>query len=243
MANEELYVGQKITAVMEDVETNTVIATWEYEVLDVKDKLDASQGLETRLLSENWISPEAKSIHALEGTIAGEALEGKADTALEVTKFAWDFIKDNKAVSNAKDTTTSVILKGTDPLDYENATEGKTKDIRFYVHDSIIKDWILVDVTSRLQGTYHATPSKPEMAFGHYLPAVHFNVVKIFVGFSFRLDAHAEVTAASNLGPKDNVQPQVSIYAKFKVSWLSSNTHTASFVANGLNGFRFKGWN
>ncbi len=243
MANEELYVGQRLTAVLEDVETSTAIATWEYEILAVTDTLDASKGLETKLISEKWISPEAQSIHTMDESAAGAALEGSADTALEVTKFAWDFIKDNKAVSNAKDTTTSVILKGTDPLDYQNAKEGKTGDIRFYVHDSIIKDWILVDVTSRLQGTYQATPSKPEMAFGHYLPSVHFNVVKIFVGFSFRLDAHAEVTAPSNLGPKDDVQPQVGIYAKFKVSWLSSHTYTASFGANGLRGFSFKGWN
>ena len=245
MTDEErkIHVGQKLTAVIEDVSSNTILASWEYEILKVNDENDLEKGLETRLINENWASPEAKKIHSIDESITKRELDGSGDAALEVTKFAWDFIKDNKAVSNAKDTTTSIILKGTDPLDYELAKEGKSVDIRFYVHDSTFKSWILVDVTSRLQGTYSATPSKADMAYGHYMPAVHFNVVKIFVGFSFRLDAHAEVTAASNLGKKDNVQPQVSIYAKYKVSWLSSETHTASFIANGVSGFRFARWN
>ncbi len=233
-----IYKGQKLVAVLEDVTNGQTLLTREYEVLDVPEDGDFEKGLKTQLVNEQWVTPEAKEIHTLQ--------EGKSDpakTALEVTKFAWDFIKDNKAVSNTKDTTTSIIIKGTDPLDYQKAREGKSADVRFYVHDSIIKDWILVDTTSRLEGTYYATPSKPDIANGHYLPAVHFNVVKVHVGFSFRLDAHAEVTAPSNLGTKDNVQPQVKIYAKFKVSWLDSNTYTAAFIANGVGGFRFAGWN
>lgn len=233
-----LYKGQKLVAVIEDETNGQILMKREYEILDVPEDGDLEKGLKTQLVNEEWGSPEAKAIHSVKADKGDPA-----KTALEVTKFAWDFIKDNKAVSNAKDTTTSIIIKGTDPLDYEKAREGKSVDVRFYVHDSIIKDWILVDTTSRLEGTYHATPSKPDIANGHYMPSVHFNVVKIFVAFSFRLDAHAEVTAPSNLGSKDNVQPQVKIHAKFKVNWLDSKTHTATFIANGVGGFRFAGWN
>lgn len=234
----KVYKGQKLVAVIEDVSTNQVLMSREYEVLEAPEDGDFEKGLKTQMVNEQWASPEAQNLHSV---MADKP--DPAKTALEVTKFAWEFIKDNKAISNAKDTTTSIIIKDTDPLDYEKAKEGKSTDVRFYVHDSIIKDWILVDTTSRLEGTFYATPSKPDIAHGHYMPAVHFSVVKIFVGFSFRLDAHAEVTAPSNLGTKDNVEPQVKIYAKFKVSWLDSNTHTAAFTANGVTGFRFAGWN
>lgn len=233
-----IYKGQKLVAVLEDLSNKEILMKREYEVLEIPKDGNFEQGLKTKLVNEQWISPQAQEVHSLQAD-----KPDPVKTGLEVTKFAWEFIKDNKAVSNAKDTTTSIIIKDTDPLDYQQAREGRSADVRFYVHDSIIKDWILVDTTSRLEGTYYATPSKPDIAQGHYMPAVHFNVVKVFVGFSFRLDAHAEVTAPSNLGTKDNVEPQVKIYAKFKVSWLDSNTHTAAFIANGVHGFRFAGWN
>ncbi|WP_375279856.1 hypothetical protein [Pseudooctadecabacter sp.] len=243
MEDKDLYEGQTLIATMTEVETDTEIARFEYRLVAAPAGADAPEGmpaLTPELISESWITPEAKALNAPpEGGV-----ESKADTALEVTKFAWYFIKDNKPVSDAKDTTTSIILKDTDPLDYQMAKDTQSSTIQLKIHDSLFKDWILVDTKARLEGTYHATPSKDDMAFGHYIPALHFNVTNIKVDWPISLNAHAEVSPPSNKGPKDNVQPQVKLTAKFKVHWLfQTMTFSAGFTANGLTGFRFNGWN
>lgn len=250
--NRELYVGQKLTAELSGGDRQEPIATWEYEITSIEPATEASGGepvIQTTLLSENWASPEIEAINtppseATQSQATAEKGSDPASTALEVTKFVWEFIKDNKAVSNTEATTTSIILKDTDPLgDYQEAKNGQSSEARLIVHDSLIKSWILVDCRTRLDGTYHAHPSRQDLAHGHYMPSVHFDVTRVSVGWSFRLDASAEVAVPSNMGTANDVVPESKVYAKFKVSWLGSDTMTAAFRANGQHGFSFLGWN
>lgn len=237
------YIGQKIEMVCEAADTGERIFTAQYEVVPAPSRPELPPEVyDLKLLSREWASPEMEAFHTIPADPRAPADADPAGTALEVTKFAWDFIKDNKPVADVKDTTTSVIIKGTDSLDYANAREFSTDTYRFIARDKVIKDWVLVDVNFRLEGTYHATPAKPDIPFGHYLPSVHFNVLNVFVGWTFNLEGHAEVSAASNLGPADDVQPQVRLYAKLKLSWIfQTNAVTFGFVANGLTGGHGKG--
>lgn len=228
------YVGQRIVFRCEDAQSSTPIYTAEFEVVEPLPRALAPEGaLDLQLVTEAWANDEVQAFHT------PAAAEPSAKDVLEVTKFAWDFIKDNRPVSDVKDTVTSVIIKGTNPLDYAHAKEFRTGEYRFYAHDSVIKDWILVDTRFRLEGAYGATPSRSEIPFGHYLPSLHFNVLEVFVAWTFNLEGHAEVSQPINLGGPDDVQPQVRLYAKLKLSWIfQSNSVTFGFVANGVRG----GW-
>ena len=103
-----VYQGQKLVAVLEDATNGHILMKREYVVLEVPENGDFETGLKTELVDEQWATSEAKALHS----VAGDKPD-PVKTGLEVTKFAWDFIKDNKAISNAKDTTTSIIIKDT----------------------------------------------------------------------------------------------------------------------------------
>lgn len=239
----KLYVGQRILINLENADTGAVMGMAEQEITRVPGRLDPASAVGTR-----WIG-ESSQRRTAPRSAAGQSAAGSAGQAagpgevLEVVRFVWEFIKENRPVATSEGASTAVIAAGTDPLDYANAKEGRSGTYRFYAYDAVFKDWILVDCLFRLEGSYLATPVQPGIPSGGYLPSVYFNVLKTYASFGYRLDARAEVSYPSNLGSPDDVEPQVRVYAKISMSTLfSAYSGTAGFVANGKRGFWGTGW-
>lgn len=230
----EPYAGQKLTVVWEDVDNEQTIFSAEHEVVEVEKEGTLINALQTKCLREEWKTPSLQVAHSHQ-----EDQITSAKDILEATKSVWNFIKDNQAAAIAESTTASVISKDTDPLDYAYAKEGKSGTFRLRVHDSWVKKAVYVDVTFRLEGTYGASPTKPGIPNGAYLPSIYFNVLNMRVFWSFKLTAKAEVSRPSNLGSPDQVEPQVSVYAQLQVNGLgSAQSKSIRFVANGKEGFK-----
>ncbi|MCC6551720.1 MAG: hypothetical protein IT372_01700 [Polyangiaceae bacterium] len=239
----KLHTGQRILIRLENADTGAVLVAAEQEIMRVPGRMDPASAVGARLIGE---SSRRRDVAR---SAAGEAAAGPVTAQigpteiLEVVRFAWDFIQDNKPVATSAGASTAVIVKGTDPLDYANANEGRSSTYRFYVRDAVFQDWILVECLFRLEGTYLATPAQSGIPFGRYLPSVYFNVLRTYASFGYRLDARAEVSYPANLGPPDDIEPQVRVYAKLTVSTLFSTfSSTAGFVANGKHGFWGTGW-
>ena len=162
---------------------------------------------------------------------------GKGSPELEAAKLAWDIIKDNKPVAEATGASTSVLYKGTDPMDYEGAKSFESPTYRYRVTDSLIKDWVLVSADLRLEGTYLATPRKSDIPHGFYLPSVNFRILDMMVGWSFKLSADASVAPPANVGTGGVIQPRVRVYANLNMGWIFTAKPTSvSFEADGKLG-------
>lgn len=231
----KLYVGQRILMRLEDAESGATLGMAEQEITRVPGLMDPPAAIAGRLVGVPALAQRAAGSAPSPGVSPSEILD--------VVRFAWDFIQDNKPVATGAGASTAVIIEGTNPLDYANAREGRSSTYRFRARDAVFEDWILVDCLFRLEGSYLATPAVTGVPFGRYLPSIYFNVLKVQASFGYRLDARADVSLPSNLGPPDDVEPQVRIYARMSVSSLfSTMTATAGFVANGKHGFWGTGW-
>ena len=156
---------------------------------------------------------------------------------LEAAKLAWEIIKDNKPVAEATGASTSVLYHGTDPMDYEGARSFESDTFQYRIRDSIIKDWVLVSADIRLEGTYHARPTRDGIPDGLFLPSVSFRVLNMNVPWTFKLSANASVAPPANVGTGGVIQPRVRIYANLQTDWLfQSMPSTISFEADGKLG-------
>ena len=229
------YVGQRLVAVLEEVDTGTVLNRQEYEVVSVPGRGEGLEHFRTSLLRDEWISPETRAFHTA-------CEEGDAADFLSVTRPDWEFITDNTALTVTPQTTSSILLKNTSMDDYTHAETQRSADYRFYVQDAWMERMRYLDMRFRLEGTCRATPHGNRLPYGLYMPAVHFNVLDMAVAPFFRLDARAEVSRPANLGTRKEIRPQARLYAKLHVSSLRPDTVTAGFVANGRHGFWGTGW-
>lgn len=225
----EFKVGDKVRVTL-GVEGEEPLMTAEYEMEGPNKQ---------KLLSEKWRDPKLQAFH----TPPKEMPKAGVKEGIEVTKFVWDIIKDNKPSARGAGTTTSVLIKGTDGLDYTGAKNSQAQEFILEVHDSLFPKVQYIKVRFRLEGTFDATPSKKDIPFGHYLPAVYFNVTECWAAWPTWVEASAEVTPPSDLGTPDNHQPEVKVYAKFHWGWVgSANNNTCGFIANGVRGMSATGW-
>jgi hypothetical protein len=139
--------------------------------------------METRLLSREWFDAELEELNTEPEVQTLKGGAGLVDAAkigvdlaklgLDVGKFAWDVIQGNKAVVDSEATTTSVLYKNTNGLDYEGARPAATHSYSLSVRDSLIKSWECIHADIVCEGTYHATPRNADIPAGYYLPAIN----------------------------------------------------------------------
>jgi len=250
--NHELKAGSRLIMTLTADDTGQVLLEEEHEVVEASSEAQRTRGLprgmegltvETRLVSRQWHDPELQRLNeapagtgGLRGGGAGAAEATKL--GLEIAKFAWDVVKDNKAVANAKATTTSVLCKGTGGLDYESARPTKAPTYTLSVHDSLIKSWELIHAEIACEGTYGATPRTAGVPEGHYLPAVHVYAPKASADFPCQVDVSATLSEVSNLGTGP-IDPQITILVGVDYGWIAQRRHlTLKYTARGSQGLR-----
>lgn len=226
----QFKVGDKVRVVLRNEEEEEPLMTAEY-TMEGPDK--------QKLLSEKWRDPKLRAFHEP----PKEKAPAGVKEGLEVAKFLWDIIKDNKPSAKGVGTTTSVLIKGTNGLDYTGAKNSQSQTFIFEVHDATFPSVKFITVKFRLEGTYLATPAKGDIPFGHYLPSVYFNITECWATWPTWVEASAEVTPPSDFGTPDNRQPEIRVYAKFHWGWIgSANNNTCGFIANGVRGMSARGW-
>lgn len=231
--------GDKVVVTLEVEGEKEPIYTAQYAVDEAPEKPTEAEGFRTRLLNEAWRSPELAAANQAPEMVKGASVKD----GLEVSKFVWDFIKDNKPSAKGPGTSTTVLAEGTKPLDYVSAKEGKSKQYTLSVKDSMWPHPEYIRVRFRLEGAYAATPTKPEVPSGHYLPSVYFNVLECWATWPTWVEASAEVAGPYDKGSAADRRPEVKVYGKFHYGWIGSgNNLTCGFLANGASGMRALGW-
>ena len=253
----ELKPGSRLLLTLTDNETGKVVLKEEHEIVEEPKEKSSHVELrsateqppiQTRLLSQEWLDPELEELNAepqvrtlkggAEVVDAAKVGVDAAKLGLDVAKFAWDVIKGNKAVVDAKATTTRVLYKNTDGLDYAGAQQAGTHSYTLSVRDSLIKSWECIHADIVCEGTYHATPRKEGIPDGYYLPAVNVYAPKAHADFPCQLNAKAKLSEVSNMG-NGKLDPMVTILSSLDFGWLFQRKHlTLKFSARGSQGFR-----
>ena len=251
-AKRELKVGSRLEVTLTNNDTGKVVLKEEHEIVKMPEEQGVARGVEeagqveTRLLSQQWFDPELEALNKepQEAPVSRGAAEAAktgveaAKLGLDVAKFAWDVIKSNKAVVDAKATTTSVLYKGTNGMDYQGAESARPSSYTLSVRDSMIKSWECIHADIVCEGTYHATPRGKEIPEGYYLPSVHVYSPKAHADFPCQLNAKVSLTDVSNMGT-GKIDPMVTVLSSIDFGWLFQRKHvTVKFNARGSSGIR-----
>lgn len=130
----ELKAGGRLVMTLTNNDTGDVVLREEHEIIEAPGASGAKRGapgtedqpqLDTRMVSQQWSDPELEQLNKDEEHKRTVPLRGAKEAidagklGLDIAKFAWDVVKANKAVTDAKATTTSVLYKGTSGMDYQ----------------------------------------------------------------------------------------------------------------------------
>lgn len=252
-AKRELNAGSRLIVTLTDNDTGHVVLKEEHEVVAAPPPKGAARGapsgaeiasIETRLLSQEWLDPELEQLNkgvAHKPTAVSRGAAGSVEAAklgLDIAKFAWEVVKDNKAVANAKATTTSVLYKGTGGMDYQSAKASRASSYTLSVHDSLFKSWELIHADIACEGTYGATPRVDGIPDGYYMPAINVYSPKASADFPCQVDVAAKVSDVSNMGT-GRVDPMVTILCEVDFGWIAQKRHVVvKFTARGSQGLR-----
>ncbi len=156
---------------------------------------------------------------------------------LDVAKFAWDVIQDNRPQTALENAYTSVLSSRDGNYEhYGNARSGESEE--WQVEATNILGITLARVHLNLSGYYDAVNAA---IGGHWLPSVTFSVDDAYALWGYNINANAVITSASNVGPADAPVPEIKVVAKVQISSLLQNmTVSRDFIANGTTGFSKK---
>jgi hypothetical protein len=204
-------------------------------------------GLKTVMKKEEWFDDSFKALQQEAEDQGSQSLRAEkkegggggdpVKTALEVAKFAWEFIKDNKPVVDLETASTSVLAEGTKGLSYHSARQGTSGTYQWRAYNWPVQEWTAWDIKVELAGTYQAQPPQG-VTPGNYLPSVYFNVPECFVGWPHSASASAKVTNPSNIGGPNDVNAMCEVLALLNASNVTENfSKTFKFKAVGTSGF------
>lgn len=231
---EKLELGQQLEALLLD-EKGKTLQREVLKVVQVPGPGDPANAYRLETVEGGWAEiPEA----AAPPEAAGEG-------PFDVLKFAWQIIKDGKPVNHTDGASSFVLYRGSDPMDYGHSREGHSGEYALIVRDNTFKDFVIIEVKFFLEGAYGATPNpaKKEIPNGQYLPSIYFGIPTCHVNGPFiELEGGASMGHPYNVGPVDNVQPRVKVYAKFTMTlFWKSHTWSWGFEADGKDGFKGTG--
>ena len=248
-AKRELNAGNRLIVTLTNNVTGDVVLKEEHEVVAATPAKGPSRGaqpaqIETRLVSQQWLDPELEQLNKTGAHKPAPATRGAggsveaAKIGLDIAKFAWEVVKDNKAVADAKATTTSVLYKGTSGMDYQSAKATKASSYTLSVHDSLIKSWELIHADIACEGTFGATPRTDGIPDGQYLPAINVYSPKASADFPCQVSVSAKVSDVSNMGT-GKIDPMVTILCAVDFGWIAQRRQViVKFTARGSQGLR-----
>lgn len=165
-----------------------------------------------------------------------EALNNMVKNGLEVTKFAWDVIKDGKPQVAVDGAFTSVLSgKDKDPLSYYAARESQSPIYRFEIHDSLFTSWVLMKVRFQGECSYDA---RHLSLGGRYLPNIHFEVLDSYVFWGLHLNVSTQASKPVNISTDpNNPNPQMDLVVNVDTGWFFENiTRSIKYRATGTGG-------
>jgi hypothetical protein len=201
--------------------------------------------LRTVKREEAWLDESFKALQQdaesarppMAGTEAAPGGAAEVQAGLEVVKFGWEFIKDNRPIVDLQTASTAVLAKGTRGLSYHSARQGSSGTYQWRAYNWPVQSWTAWDIKVELAGTFRAQP--PEgVTRGFYLPSVYFNVPECYAGWPHSASATARVTNPSNIGGADDVNAMCEVLAIVNASNVAEHfTKTFKFRAVGASGF------
>lgn len=224
--------GQQMVVEILDPQGNPV-----YQEDYAYDEADGGEGVTRRLVGRRWLDESLRPRN-----LPGETRESAPATtqdSLEVAKFAWTFIKENRPVVNVQNVTTSVLSSAdTNPLDYQGARTGQSPTYTFLgtVYPTKLTQF---KVVFYLGGTYQGSPVSTSPApAGVYLPSVFTAVSQCDSYWPYSVNASAAVTSPSNVGSNGNVVAQVNVITSIQASsFIDSFNANVVFQGNAQSGF------
>lgn len=185
-------------------------------------------------------------------------------TGLDITKFAWDVVKDNRPETVVSGAFSSILSKAEDDyLSYPNAKSFQSGVYRFEVKELVPKLQCLkrikktcvwskpvlepgptsVNFRFRIAGYYNAdAPPGSAVPNGKYLPQVFFKFEQADAWLGYKVNASAEIRGAANEGAADNVNPAATVVANLSVgSPIQHWSKSYYFKVTGQQGF-VKAW-
>jgi hypothetical protein len=171
------------------------------------------------------------SLQAFDEERISTAAEGGG--GLDVAKWVYDIIKENKPQAPSEGAFTSVLNSAdTNPLNYEYALNSTGDKISFAGTDYF--GITLYSMEFRATATYNASNVK---LGGHYLPNIHYDVTQAYALWPWSLSAVAQVSNVSNLGSASDPDPEVDMTINVNASWLIQAFHQSfTFRFTGLEG-------
>ncbi len=173
------------------------------------------------------------------GALAGDKPEKPKDPpVIQLLKFAWDFVKDNRPESTAEGAFTFALSNvDKDPLAYSGAKESRTSRYYWYIENLFGDE--LCRVEYRGEATYDARNAK---FLGSYLPSIAVEPLLVYAEFSWKIDASVAASNVSNIGgdyanAANPPNPLMNLTARITFSGIfSSTTKTIRFRVTGREG-------
>ena len=158
---------------------------------------------------------------------------------VEAAKLGWDIIKSNRAVTDLKGASTSLLNPGNmNPFDYTGAREGSSPHYYWSGYNWPIKTWKAFEVWLKVSGAYGAQ-APAGVASGLYIPSLYVEFPRTpWAGFGLRMDASVSVMPPWNAG-RGQVVAQCDLVATVTVSSIvdPSRPRPFKFGANAQRGF------
>ena len=163
--------------------------------------------------------------------------DDKGSSALDVAKFVWQVIKDNRPETVATGAFSRALSsKDTNWENYGQSKSGSSQVVTLKAKGKLPL-FTLYEVKFALSGYYGA---KHNSIDGTWLPLMNMDVQKMYAIFSWKVNATARITSPVNVGTAAAPIPEMPVFMEINESGLLQNsTDKYEFRANGKNGFSY----
>lgn len=200
-------------------------------------------GMLCKLMNVYLNEPTQKSVQTKVADPASAAMTAAVEAAklkLEIAKFTWQVIKENRPsieVDTGAARTSILSASDSDPLSYEYAKPASSETRKIVVCTKVvkcIKDWAKVEL--RVSGTHQARHANHK---GQWIPSVQLETPYIWAFAGQKVNLSAYVTNPSNLGARDDALPYAEIVADMNVAGnITADRIQTKFTVHGKDGFK-----
>lgn len=163
--------------------------------------------------------------------------DDKGSSAIDVAKFVWQVIKDNRPETVATGAFTRALsAKDTNWENYGQSKSGASQVVTLKAK-GVLPFFTLYEVKFALSGYYGAKHGSID---GSWLPLLNLDVQKMSAIVSWKVNATARVTQPVNVGTATAPIPEMPVFMEINQSGLFQNfTDKYEFRANGKSGFSY----
>lgn len=160
--------------------------------------------------------------------------DGKGGSGIDVAKFIWQIIKDNKPNTEANGAFTRILSQRDDNWErYASATKGSSKSVKVKAQNAF--KMTIYRTEFALSGYYNA--KHPDFE-GAWLPMLMIDVKDMYAMFSWTLNAKGAITVPVNVGTVEAPIPELTTTMELNQKGVFQNyLNKYSFIANGATGF------